>query len=70
MLSERSTSSGEPYYPVPNKRNREVYEDYQKRALRLQEVYPIHFLGRLANYKYLNMDQAILAALDWFNQSG
>ena len=70
IVRERSTSSGEPYYPVPNKRNREVYEDYQKRALGLQEVYPIHFLGRLANYKYLNMDQAILAALDWFNQSG
>jgi UDP-galactopyranose mutase len=28
----------------------------------------VHFIGRLANYKYFNMDQAIRAALDYFHK--
>jgi UDP-galactopyranose mutase len=55
----------EPYYPVPNEQNRAVYARYQKDAEAL-EAKGIHFVGRLANYKYFNMDQAFKNALDIF----
>ena len=50
---ERSTDDGEPYYPVPNDENKELYKRYQEMAER--EV-GVNFVGRLANYKYFNMD--------------
>jgi UDP-galactopyranose mutase len=53
----------EPYYPVPNERNQKLYEKYKEDAEKLTNVY---FVGRLANYKYFNMDQAFKAALDLF----
>jgi hypothetical protein len=53
----------EPYYPVPNERNQKLYEKYKADAENLTNVY---FVGRLANYKYFNMDQAFKAALDLF----
>ena len=53
----------EPYYPVPNPRNQAIYEKYRKAAEKLKNIY---FVGRLANYKYFNMDQAFKAALDLF----
>lgn len=55
----------EPYYPVPNPENREVYAKYQAEAEKL-ESQGIYFVGRLANYKYFNMDQAFKAALELF----
>jgi len=66
---ETSKSGGEPYYPVPNKRNKDLYKKYQ--ALAEKEA-GVHFVGRLANYKYFNMDEAILNALKTFDkvQSG
>lgn len=63
---EYSTWEGEPYYPVPSQRNREVYVLYQKEAEKLEKE-GIYFVGRLANYKYFNMDQAFKNALDLFN---
>jgi UDP-galactopyranose mutase len=54
----------EGYYPVPNPKNQAIYEKYKKEADKLTDVY---FVGRLANYKYFNMDQAFKAALDLFN---
>lgn len=60
---ETTTDKGEPYYPVPTHRNRTIYEQYRK----LAEVEPnVHFIGRLANYKYFNMDQAIRNAMDYY----
>lgn len=56
---------GEPYYPVPNKENEELYNKYQKEAEKLKNTY---FLGRLAQYKYLNMDQVVENALDFFRK--
>jgi UDP-galactopyranose mutase len=53
----------EPYYPVLNPRNREIYEKYKAAADQLTDVY---FVGRLANYKYFNMDEAFKNALDLF----
>merc|ERR1712194_159989 len=50
-------SDGDPYYPVPNQRNRDLYEKYQMLAEKLEQTGRIQFVGRLANYKYFNMDQ-------------
>lgn len=65
VVKEFTVDEGEPYYPVPNPRNQEVYAYYKTEADKLVDV---HFVGRLANYKYFNMDQAFKNALDLFNQ--
>jgi len=62
-------SDGDPYYPVPNQRNRDLYEKYQRLAEKLEQTGRIQFVGRLANYKYFNMDQAIDNALTLFNKT-
>ena len=62
---EYPTWDGEPYYPVPSEKNREVYKKYQQAAEYLEKE-NIYFVGRLANYKYFNMDQAFKNALDLF----
>jgi UDP-galactopyranose mutase len=55
----------EPYYPVPNPENQAIYEQYKREADKLDNIY---FVGRLANYKYFNMDQAFKNALDLFSE--
>jgi UDP-galactopyranose mutase len=66
IVKEITKDDGEPYYPIPNKKNLDLYEKYK---LFTYEEKNIHFLGRLANYKYFNMDQAILNALNYFNNN-
>jgi UDP-galactopyranose mutase len=66
IVKEYSTDEGEPYYPVLNAKNLAIYEKYKKLAEGEKNV---HFIGRLANYKYFNMDQAIKNALDYFNNN-
>jgi UDP-galactopyranose mutase len=56
---------GEPYYPVPTKRNRDLYDRYRQEADNAKDVI---FAGRLANYKYFNMDQAIKNSLEIFEK--
>ena len=68
IVSETSTDNGDPYYPVPNKKNLELYEEYKLLAEK-EEKNNIYFVGRLANYKYFNMDQAIDNALQFFNNN-
>lgn len=63
IVKEYTVDEGEPYYPVPNARNQAIYEKYQQEAAQLTDIY---FVGRLANYKYFNMDQAFKNALDLF----
>ncbi len=63
IVREYTVDTGEPYYPVPNKKNRRIYERYKHEADGLKDIY---FVGRLANYKYFNMDQAFKNALDLF----
>jgi UDP-galactopyranose mutase len=63
IVKEYTVDDGEPYYPVPNARNQRIYERYKKKAETLTDVY---FVGRLANYKYFNMDQAFKNSLDLF----
>lgn len=63
IVKEFTVDEGEPYYPVPNEKNQTIYAQYKKEADQLLDV---HFVGRLANYKYFNMDQAFRNALDLF----
>lgn len=56
----------DPYYPVPNPRNQALYEKYQDLAEQTENAGNVHFVGRLANYKYFNMDATIVNALDMF----
>jgi UDP-galactopyranose mutase len=68
VVREYSTDEGEPYYPVVNERNLELYAKYQKMADRVAAEENVHFVGRLASFKYFNMDQAILNALETFDK--
>ena len=65
IVKEYTTDEGDPYYPVPNARNQAIYERYRAEAEALEDVY---FVGRLANYKYFNMDQAFRNALELYEQ--
>lgn len=51
----------EPYYPVNNERNGEIYKKYRALALQKENVI---FGGRLGLYQYFDMDKVIRAALD------
>ena len=66
IVSEKTNDIGEPYYPVPNKKNLELYEEYKILAKK-EESKNVFFVGRLANYKYFNMDEAILNSLEFFD---
>ena len=57
---EYSSATGDPFYPVPRAENQELYKRYQ--ALALAEP-GVHFVGRLATYRYYNMDQVVGQAL-------
>lgn len=60
---EYPKSEGNPYYPIPKPEYQEIYLKYNKDAGKLKNV---HFVGRLAKYKYLNMDQVVHEALTLF----
>lgn len=65
IAKEYPTWDGEPYYPVLSKENLALYEFYKKHA-DLEAKKGVFFVGRLANYKYFNMDQAFANALNLF----
>lgn len=60
IVYEYPTAEGDPYYPVPRPENARLYEMYRELAEDTPDVY---FCGRLANYKYFNMDQVVAQAL-------
>ena len=60
IVREYSQSEGEPYYPVPRAQNEALYKRYEALADKEADV---TFVGRLAQYRYYNMDQCIGAAL-------
>ena len=68
IVTETTNDTGEPYYPVPNKENMELYEQYKQLA-KEEELKHVFFVGRLANYKYFNMDEAILNSLTFFEKT-
>jgi UDP-galactopyranose mutase len=57
---EYSSATGNPYYPIPRADNQAVYKQYEALADALPDV---SFVGRLATYKYYNMDQVVGQAL-------
>ena len=56
----------EPYYPINNQRNNELYKQYAKLAN--EEANNVIFGGRLGQYRYYNMDQVLHAALTAVNK--
>jgi UDP-galactopyranose mutase len=60
IVYEFPQAEGDPYYPVPRKENTEIYAKYKALADRTAGV---TFVGRLATYKYYNMDQIVAQAL-------
>lgn len=60
LVREYPTAEGEPYYPVPNPANEALFKRYEALAEAETDVY---FIGRLAQYRYYNMDQVVAAAL-------
>lgn len=59
IVYEYPRAEGDPYYPIPRKENAQIYQKYQA----LAEQSGVQFVGRLATYKYYNMDQVVAQAL-------
>ncbi|HZI19936.1 MAG TPA: UDP-galactopyranose mutase [Pyrinomonadaceae bacterium] len=60
IVYEYPRAEGDPYYPVPRKENADLYARYKS----LADATPnVHFVGRLATYRYYNMDQIVAQAL-------
>ena len=60
IVYEYPQAEGDPYYPIPRKENAQLYAKYQALANACPDT---HFVGRLATYKYYNMDQVVAQAL-------
>lgn len=58
------TRDREPYYPVNDEKNTQIYNKYKQLSDDLSNVY---FGGRLAEYKYYDMDKVIESALNFIN---
>ncbi len=63
ILKEFPTSEGEPYYPFPTKEYQEQFRLYQAEMKKEEKVV---FLGRLAEYRYYNMDGVVRRVLNAF----
>jgi UDP-galactopyranose mutase len=57
---EYKPGESEPYYPIPGPESQALAERYRRAA---DEEPNVTFIGRLATYRYLNMDQVVAAAL-------
>ncbi|MFN2457202.1 MAG: UDP-galactopyranose mutase [Chitinophagaceae bacterium] len=67
IVYEFPRAEGDPYYPVPRPENAETYKKYQQLTASMTNTY---FVGRLATYKYYNMDQVVAQALTLFKKIG
>jgi UDP-galactopyranose mutase len=64
VVYEYPRAEGDPYYPIPRSENAELYKQYKD----LADATPgVHFVGRLATYKYYNMDHVVAQALKVYN---
>lgn len=61
LVTEYPTNQGDPYYPIPTIENAATYKKYQELAESEKDT---SFVGRLAQYKYFNMDQVVGSALE------
>jgi UDP-galactopyranose mutase len=60
VVYEYPCDGGDPYYPIPRAENAAIYKQYEHLAAQNPKI---HFSGRLATYKYYNMDQVVAQAL-------
>ena len=60
IVREYPQAQGDPYYPIPRPENDGLFKKYQALA---QQEKDVTFVGRLAQYRYYNMDQVVGAAL-------
>lgn len=65
VVYEYPQAEGDPYYPVPRPENAALYRQYQELANSTTDVF---FTGRLATYKYYNMDQVVAQSLSLFKR--
>jgi UDP-galactopyranose mutase len=63
LSREYAGAGGDPFYPIPRPETRELYRKYATLAAAQQHV---TFVGRLAEYRYYNMDQVVASALTAF----
>ena len=61
LYTSQWTKGAEPYYPVNDPKNNEIFEKYERRALEEKKVL---FGGRLGMYRYMDMDRVIEEALN------
>jgi UDP-galactopyranose mutase len=59
-VREYPRAEGDPFYPIPRPENEALFKRYQALADAEENV---TFVGRLAQYRYYNMDQVVAAAL-------
>ena len=62
---EYPTAEGDPYYPIPRPENQELFKRYEALA---DATAGVTFVGRLATYRYYNMDQIVGQALATFRR--
>ena len=62
---EYPSAEGDPYYPIPRPENQELFKKYEALA---DETSDVTFVGRLATYRYYNMDQIVGQALATFRR--
>ncbi|KQP67319.1 UDP-galactopyranose mutase [Methylobacterium sp. Leaf112] len=65
LTYEYPSAEGEPYYPIPCAAHQALYKRYEQRARDERNVW---FVGRLATYRYYNMDQIVGQALATFRR--
>jgi UDP-galactopyranose mutase len=65
VVYEYPQAEGDPYYPIPRPENAEIYKKYQQLANAMTNTY---FTGRLATYKYYNMDQVVAQSLSLYEK--
>jgi UDP-galactopyranose mutase len=65
LTYEYPSAEGDPYYPIPKPENQELFKRYERLALATPDVW---FVGRLATYRYYNMDQIVGQALATFRR--
>lgn len=65
IVYEFPQAEGDPYYPIPKPENAEIYAQYRELA---DAETGVHFVGRLATYKYYNMDQVVAQALTLYGK--
>jgi UDP-galactopyranose mutase len=63
---EFPSAEGDPYYPIPRPENQDLFREYDKLGAQEENVL---FVGRLATYRYYNMDQVVGQALATFRRA-